>query len=136
MCRSQLLRVLRCRSATARMLGFGAECRRGLGCLSVMSVVCLQVEVSALGWSLVQRNLTECDVSECDREASIMRWPCPTGGCWTVGRNKTKRYGYKLVVIISVKKCSTLNKFYVFNMRLIRQLNFSPRRFTWHRLCY
>jgi len=44
------------------------ECRRGHGCLSVVSVVCCQVEVSASGWSLVQRSPRECD-----REASIMK---------------------------------------------------------------
>jgi hypothetical protein len=49
--------------------------------MSVMSVVCCQVEVSALGWSLVQRSPTECGVSECDCEASIMRRPWPMGGC-------------------------------------------------------
>jgi hypothetical protein len=39
--------------------------------MSVVSVVCCQVEVSAKGWSLVQRSPTECDVSTvCDREAS------------------------------------------------------------------
>jgi hypothetical protein len=31
-------------------------------------------------WSLVQRSPTDCGVSECDREASIMRGPWPTGG--------------------------------------------------------
>jgi hypothetical protein len=36
---------------------------RGHGCLSVVSVVCCQVEVSATGWSLVQTNPTECGVS-------------------------------------------------------------------------
>ena len=41
------------------------ECRR--------RVVWCRVEVSASGWSLVQRNSTECGVSECDRDASIMR---------------------------------------------------------------
>jgi hypothetical protein len=40
------------------------------GCLSVVSVVCCQVEVSATGWSLAQRSPTDCGVSECDREAS------------------------------------------------------------------
>ena len=43
------------------------------GCLSVLSVVCCQVEVSATGRSLVQRNPTECVrvcfSSECDCEA-------------------------------------------------------------------
>jgi len=41
-------------------------------CLLVI-VVCCQVEVSAMGPSLFQRNLTECGVSECDRDASTMR---------------------------------------------------------------
>jgi len=43
-------------------------------------VVCCQIEVSAMDRSLVQRSLTECGVSECDREASIMGRPWPTGG--------------------------------------------------------
>jgi hypothetical protein len=44
------------------------------GCLSVVSVVCCQVEVSATSWSLVQRSPTDCGVSEkCDREASTKR---------------------------------------------------------------
>jgi hypothetical protein len=37
---------------------------RGHGCLSVVSVVCCQVEVSATSWSLVQRSPTDCGVSE------------------------------------------------------------------------
>jgi hypothetical protein len=45
--------------------------RRGHGCLSVVSVGCCEVEVSATSWSLVQRSSTECGVSKvCDREAS------------------------------------------------------------------
>jgi hypothetical protein len=49
----------------------GFESRRGHGCLFLVSVVCCQVEVSATGWSLVQRSPTECGVSKkCDREAS------------------------------------------------------------------
>jgi hypothetical protein len=45
-----------------------------------VSVVCCQVQVSAAGWSPVQRSSTECGVSECDREASIMRGPWPHEG--------------------------------------------------------
>jgi hypothetical protein len=41
--------------------------------MSVVSVVCCQAEVSATGWSLVQRSPTECDC-----EASTMRKPRPT----------------------------------------------------------
>jgi hypothetical protein len=41
----------------------GFESHRGHGCFSVVSVVCCQVEVSATGWSLVQRSPTDCDSS-------------------------------------------------------------------------
>ena len=54
---------------------------RAHGRLPVVSVVCYQVEVSASGRSLVRRSPTECGVSECDREASIMRRARPTRGC-------------------------------------------------------
>jgi len=49
--------------------------------MSVVNVVCCQVEVNATNRSLVQRSPTDCAVSGCDREASKMRRPCPTGGC-------------------------------------------------------
>jgi hypothetical protein len=46
--------------------------------MSLVCVVCCQVEVSASGCSLVRRSSTECGVSNvCDREASIMRRPWP-----------------------------------------------------------
>jgi hypothetical protein len=38
----------------------------------LVSVVCCQVEVSATGRCFVQKSPTECGVSQCDREASIM----------------------------------------------------------------
>ena len=54
----------------------------GRDVLSVVSVVCCcQVEVCAAGRSLVQRSPTECDLSECDREASTIRRAWLTGGC-------------------------------------------------------
>ena len=62
----------------------GSKPAGGHWCLSVVSVVCCQVEVSASGWSLVQRSSTECGVSECDHEVSIMRRPWPTRGCWAM----------------------------------------------------
>jgi hypothetical protein len=52
------------------------------GCMDVclLWILCVVlVVVSASGFSLVQRNPTEFGVSECDREASIMRRPWPTG---------------------------------------------------------
>jgi len=54
------------------------ESRRGHGCLSLVNVVCCQVDVSAMGRSLVQRSCTECGVSECDRGTSTMRMRWPT----------------------------------------------------------
>jgi hypothetical protein len=60
------------------LLGRGFEARLGHGRF-FMSVMCYQVQVSASGWSLVQRSPTKCSVSECDHESSIMRRPWPTG---------------------------------------------------------
>jgi len=57
---------------------FGFESRRGIGCLSIVNVVCCRVEVCANGRSLVRRSPTESGVSDCDREASIFRRPWPT----------------------------------------------------------
>jgi hypothetical protein len=74
-------RGLRRGCTAVRYWEWGFECYRGHGSLSVVSVVCCQVEVSATGWSLVQRNPTECGVSECNREASIKRhWSNGRGG--------------------------------------------------------
>jgi hypothetical protein len=61
----------------------------GAWCLSVVSVVCCQVQVSATGRSLVQRSPTECGVSECDRESSIMSRPWPNG---LLGHGEKKYY--------------------------------------------
>ena len=44
-----------------------------------MNVVCCQIKVSGKGRSLVQRNPTECDVSEYDREGLIWGGSCPPG---------------------------------------------------------
>jgi len=49
----------------------------GHGCLSLVSVVCCQVEVPATG--------TECGLSACDREALIMGRPWSTRGCFAAG---------------------------------------------------
>jgi hypothetical protein len=71
-------------SAAARFLGLRVRVPLGAW-MSVVSVVCCEVEVSTTGRSLVQRSPTECGESECDREASIMRRPWPTGGCCAIG---------------------------------------------------
>jgi len=38
----------------------GLEYQRGHGCLSVVNVVCCQVDVSATNWLLVQMSPTDC----------------------------------------------------------------------------
>jgi len=65
LCRSQWPRVRRRRSAAARLLRSWVRIPRGHGFLSVVSVVCCQVEVSATSWSLVQRSPTDCGASLC-----------------------------------------------------------------------
>jgi len=40
----------------------------------------LKPEVSASSWSLILRSHIESGISECDRKASTMRRPWPTGG--------------------------------------------------------
>ena len=66
-CRSQWPRGLRrgCGPLACRICWF--EPRRGHGSLSLVSVVCRQVEVSATCLSLVQRGPTDYVVSECDQ---------------------------------------------------------------------
>jgi len=74
----------------------GFESRRGLGCLSRVSVVCCQV--SGSGRSFIQRSPTECSVPECDCEASTMRSPWPTRD-WCAMKKK-----YMLEVAVSFKQ--------------------------------
>jgi hypothetical protein len=55
--------------------------RRKHGCLSVVSVLCSQVEVSAKGRSPVQRSPTNYSVLVCGLKTSRMRRPWPGLGC-------------------------------------------------------
>ena len=52
----------------------GYESRRGHGSLSLVSVVCCQVEISVSGRSFVQWSPTDFGVV-CDSESSILRRP-------------------------------------------------------------
>jgi hypothetical protein len=80
-CRTHWPRVPRHGSADARLLELrGFKSRREHGCLSFVNVVRGMLsgrDLSRGGRSLVQRSLTECHVSEGDREASTVRRPCP-----------------------------------------------------------
>jgi hypothetical protein len=74
----------------------GFESRRADGCLCLVSgVCCWQVEVSAPCRSLIQRSPTECGVSECDRKASTMRKPWPTGGLLRLKKKKILRHMFE-----------------------------------------
>jgi hypothetical protein len=83
------------RPKAARLLGLRVRIPPGPR-MSVLSVVGFQVEVSATGSSLVQRSPTECGVSECDREISMMRRPWPTGGGGRLLYNGEKCVGTSL----------------------------------------
>jgi hypothetical protein len=63
----------------------GLNPRWGHGRLSPASIVYFQLEATALGWSLVQRSLTECRMSECDHETSTSRRSWSTRGCCALG---------------------------------------------------
>jgi len=62
--RSQWTRGLRRGSTAARLLRLWVRIPPGAW-MSVLTVVCWQVEVSTTGWSLVQRSPTDCDASLC-----------------------------------------------------------------------
>ena len=51
------------RSAAVRLLGLRVRILPGHACQSLVNVLCCQIEVSVLGWSLVQRSPTDCGVS-------------------------------------------------------------------------
>jgi hypothetical protein len=71
----------------------GSNPAGGMG-MSVVSVVCCQVEV-CVRMINVQRSRTECGVSECDFEASIMRRPWPARGCCAVGEKIVPFFPFK-----------------------------------------
>ena len=50
----------------------------GNECLSLVNVVCFQLEVSVLSQSLVRRSRTECAVFECNSKTSTVRRSRPT----------------------------------------------------------
>jgi hypothetical protein len=82
-----------CSHSLAGIAGSNPAGRHGF--LSVVGVVCYQLEVSVLGRSPVQRSRTECSVSEYDCEASIMRKPWPIRDCCTM----TKKFCTVLMFI-------------------------------------
>jgi hypothetical protein len=78
---SQWPRGLRRETATVSLLGLWVRIP-----LSLVSVMCCRVEVSASGRSLVQRSSTDCGVFEFGREASTARWSWRVRGCCAMVR--------------------------------------------------
>jgi hypothetical protein len=79
--RTRLPPGLRRRSAVARLLGLRISVPPGRGYLSVVSVVCYQVEFCAAHRSLVQRSCTECmclcvsfSVTICNNNLLHLQW--------------------------------------------------------------
>jgi len=60
------------RSAATRLLKLWVRIPPGYGCLSVVSVVCCEVQVSGTSWSLVQRSPTDCGASLCVWSRNLM----------------------------------------------------------------
>jgi len=81
----------RCGSAAAHLSKEWVRIAAGAW-ISVSCECCvLSGKVSASGWSVLQRSPTDCGVSECYREASIMRTPYSTRGCCGVGKKIIKK---------------------------------------------
>jgi len=85
---SQCLHSVRCGVPPLAFWDFGFEYHQVHRCLSLLSVVCCQVEVCVYGLSLVQKSPVECGVSECDCETSIMRRLWPRRGYCSVKKRK------------------------------------------------
>jgi hypothetical protein len=86
------LRLIACRHC-------GFESHRKHGCLSLVKVVCFQIEVFKTGWSLVQGSPTRCDVSVCVLEASTMRRPRPDLGCSASEKNNKVLLLQELMIV-------------------------------------
>ena len=104
--RSQWPRGLRRRSAAARLLRFWVRIPPGHGFLSVVSVVCGQVEVSTTRLSLVHGSPTDCGASLCviykPRE---WRGPGPLGAV----APKTNKYIINLTEKLPFNEKETVN---------------------------
>jgi hypothetical protein len=84
---SQWPRGLRRRSSAARLLRLWVRIPPGAW-MSVVSVVCFQVEVSATDWSLVQRSPNDCGASLCMiKKPRKTRRLKPATGLWKYKHN-------------------------------------------------
>ena len=87
-CRSQRQGSLRRGSAVVQFLGLRIRIPRGYCCLSLLSVVCCEVDASRAGWSLVQRSPIHCSVPLC-----VTQCNCTPLHCRWVGVSTTRFSG-------------------------------------------
>ena len=106
---SRWSRLLKRGSAASRLLGMRVLTLPGHGSLSLVSVVCCYVEVSATGRLLVQSSPTEPGVSECDLETSIMRRPRPIEGRWAMKKIVRRWFQF---ISINVQRDATIRSLY------------------------
>jgi hypothetical protein len=85
--RYQRPRGLRRRSAAARLLGLWVRFPP-VACMYVSCDYCVLSGRDLCVRLTTRPEESECGVSEYDREASIMRRPWSTGGCWPWGKNE------------------------------------------------
>ena len=136
--RSQWPHSLRRWSATAHLLRLRVRIPSVHGCLSVVSVVCYQVEISASGWSLVLRGILPSEVclTECDYEASTMRRPWSIRGCCAT-KEEEEVLGHKLLVFTGQLKCNW-SLFGIFRRNILTNRN--ARHFSsmhsFYDMCY
>jgi hypothetical protein len=81
---------------------FGVAGSNFAGCLTFVSVVRFQVEVSATGRSLVQRSPTDSCVTVCDLETSTISRPWPALGCCTRKRKCTECWNLRFLIWTAV----------------------------------
>jgi len=111
--RSQQPRGLRRRSAAASLLRLWVRIPPGSWILSVVSVVCCQVEVSAKLWSCAQRSPTDCDASLC-----VIKKPQEWGGHgprWAAAPQEKESTNSCFIIILLY--ASTCFEHYVFIVR-------------------
>jgi len=94
-CRSMWQRGLRSANAAAGLLGLRVRIPSGTW-ISFCCVVYCQVEIFALGWSLLWRSPTDCGVSKFDHESPIMSSPWLTRDCCTMEKKNVSSLRRKL----------------------------------------
>jgi len=82
------------------LAGIAGSNPTGIMDVCLLWVLCCQVEVSATGWSPVQRSSTVCGASECDREAWIMKRPWSNRGLCAMGWRGGGKVTYWLTYVI------------------------------------